>query len=146
MTGCVGLIPAGTECEITTTLYDQFGNTIPLTQAGTLSYSVNDGVYTESSNMYFADTVGSWQLSVTSTIGLSDSIAIETGHGEMASLEIVPSSWDITADEVVYSTQRELTSKAIVFLLIFRLQIGPLSMTVKSMLQVTNLLTGLLLD
>ena len=102
LTGCVGLIPAGTECEITTTLYDQFGNTIPLTQAGTLSYSVNDGVYTESSNMYFADTVGSWQLSVTSTIGLSDSIAIETGHGEMASLEIVPSSWDITADEVVY--------------------------------------------
>ena len=102
MTGCSGVIPAGTECEITTTLYDQFGNTIPLTEAGALSYTVNDGLYDEATSMYFADTVGIWQLSVTSAIGLSDSIAIQTGHGQMSSLEIVPSSWDITADEIVF--------------------------------------------
>ena len=100
--GCSGLIPAGTECEITTTLYDQFGNTIPLSEAGVLTYTVTDGSYNEASNMYFANTVGTWQLSVTTTIGLSDSISIQTGHGAMASLEIVPSTWDITADEVVY--------------------------------------------
>jgi hypothetical protein len=102
MTGCSGVIPAGTECEITTTLYDQFGNTIPLTEAGALSYTVNDGLYDEATSMYFADTVGIWQLSVTSAIGLSNSIAIQTGHGQMSSLEIVPSSWDITADEFVF--------------------------------------------
>lgn len=102
MTGCNGVVPAGTECEITTTLYDQFGNTIPLTEAGALSYTVNDGLYSEATGMYFANTVGMWQLSVTSAIGLSDSIAVQTGHGQMSSLEIVPSSWDITADEVVF--------------------------------------------
>ena len=102
LTGCAGIVPAGTECEITTTLYDQFGNVIPLTDAGALSYSVNDGFYSEATSMYFANTVGTWQLSVTSAIGLSDSISIQTGHGQMASLEIVPSVWDITADEVVF--------------------------------------------
>ena len=102
LTGCTGVVPAGTECEITTTLYDQFGNVIPLTEAGALSYSVNDGFYSEATSMYFANTVGTWQLSVTSAIGLSDSITIQTGHGQMASLEIVPSAWDITADDVVF--------------------------------------------
>ena len=102
LTGCDGVVPAGTECEVTTTLYDQFGNVIPLTEAGALSYSVNDGFYSEATSMYFADTVGTWQLSITSAIGLSDSITVQTGHGQMASLEIVPSVWDITADEVVF--------------------------------------------
>ena len=102
LTGCAGVVPAGTECEITTTLYDQFGNVIPLTEAGALSYSVNDGFYSEATSMYFANTVGTWQLSLTSAIGLSDSITIQTGHGQMASLEITPSVWDITADEVVF--------------------------------------------
>ena len=102
LTGCSGVVPAGTECEITTTLYDQYRNVIPLTEAGALSYSVNDGLYSEATNMYFANTVGMWQLSLTSAIGLSDSISIQTGHGQMASLEIVPSAWDITADDVVF--------------------------------------------
>ena len=102
LTGCTGVVPAGTECEITTTLYDQFWNVIPLTEAGALSYSINDGSFNEATSMYFADTVGTWQLSVASAIGLSDSIAIQTGHGQMASLEIVPSAWDITADEFVF--------------------------------------------
>ena len=102
LTGCDGIVPAGTECEITTTLYDQFGNVIPLSEAGALSYSVNDGLYSEATNMYFANTVGTWQLSLTSAIGLVDSIAIQTGHGQMAALEITPSAWDITADDVVF--------------------------------------------
>jgi len=102
LTGCTGVVAAGTECAITTTLYDQFGNIIPLTEAGALSYTVNDGFYSEATSMYFANTVGTWQLSITSAIGLSDSITIQTGHGQMASLEIVPSVWDITADEVVF--------------------------------------------
>ena len=102
LTGCSGVVPAGTECEITTTLYDQYRNIIPLTEAGALSFSVNDGLYSEATSMYFADTVGMWQLSLTSAIGLSDSIPIQTGHGQMASLEIVPSAWDITADDVVF--------------------------------------------
>ena len=102
LTGCSGVVPAGTECEITTTLYDQFGNIIPLTEAGALSYTVNDGLYSEATNMYFADNVGTWQLSVNSAIGLVDSITIQTGHGQMASLEIIPSAWDITADDVIF--------------------------------------------
>ena len=102
LSGCNGVVPAGTECEITTTLFDQFGNVIPLSEAGALSYSVNDGLYSEATNMYFADTVGTWQLSITSAIGLSDSITIQTGHGQMDSLEIIPSAWDITADDVVF--------------------------------------------
>ena len=102
LTGCDGIVPAGTECEITTILYDQFSNVIPLSDAGALSYTVNDGLYSEATSMYFADTVGTWQFSVTSAIGLSDSITIQTGHGQMASLEIIPSAWDITADDVVF--------------------------------------------
>lgn len=102
LTGCEGVTPAGTECEITTTLYDQFGNIIPLSEAGALTYSVTDGLYSEATNMYFADHVGTWQLSLTSGIGLSDSITISTGHGAMDSLEIVPSAWDLTADEVIF--------------------------------------------
>ena len=102
LTGCEGVTPAGTECEITTTLYDQFGNIIPLSEAGALTYSVTDGLYSEATNMYFADNVGTWQLSLTSGIGLSDSITISTGHGAMDSLEIVPSAWDLTADEVIF--------------------------------------------
>ncbi|RPG80975.1 MAG: hypothetical protein CBC77_000560, partial [Euryarchaeota archaeon TMED117] len=100
--GCEGVTPAGTECEITTTLYDQFGNIIPLSEAGALTYSVTDGLYSEATNMYFADNVGTWQLSLTTGIGLSDSITISTGHGAMDSLEIVPSAWDLTADEVIF--------------------------------------------
>ena len=102
LTGCEGITPAGTECEITTTLYDQFGNIIPLSQAGALTYSVTDGLYSEATNMYFADQVGTWQFSLTSGIGLSDSITITTGHGAMDSLEIVPSAWDLTADELIF--------------------------------------------
>jgi hypothetical protein len=102
LTGCEGVTPAGTECEITTTLYDQFGNIIPLSEAGALTYSVTDGLYSEATNMYFADHVGTWQLSLSSGIGLSDSITISTGHGAMDSLEIVPSAWDLTADEVIF--------------------------------------------
>ena len=102
LTGCDGVTPAGTECEVTTTLYDQFGNIIPLSEAGALTYSVTDGLYSEATNMYFADKVGTWQFSLTSGIGLSDSITITTGHGAMDSLEIIPSAWDLTADEVIF--------------------------------------------
>ena len=102
LTGCEGVTPAGTECEITTTLYDQFGNTIPLAQAGALTYSVTDGLFSEATSMYFADNVGTWQFSLTSGIGLSDSLTITTGHGAMDSLEIIPSAWDLTADEIIF--------------------------------------------
>ncbi len=102
LVGCEGVTPAGTECEITTTLYDQFGNIIPLSEAGALTYSVTDGLYSEATSMYFADQVGTWQFSLTSGIGLSDSITITTGHGAMDSLEIVPSAWDLTADEIIF--------------------------------------------
>ncbi|MEC7111290.1 MAG: DNRLRE domain-containing protein [Candidatus Thermoplasmatota archaeon] len=102
LSGCEGVIPAGTSCDVTHTVIDQYGNTMDAAFAGGLSWSTTNGNYSEASMAYTADHVGSWTLSVTSASGAEGSLDIEVGHGEMASLELVASATSITADDVVY--------------------------------------------
>tara|TARA_B100000683_G_scaffold59235_1_gene57285 strand:+ start:72042 stop:81215 length:9174 start_codon:yes stop_codon:yes gene_type:complete len=100
--GCEGVIPAGTSCDVTHTVIDQYGNTMDAAFAGGLSWSTTNGNYSEANMAYTADHVGSWTLSVTSASGAEGSLDVEVGHGEMASLELVASATSITADDVVY--------------------------------------------
>ena len=102
LTGCEGVVPAGEWCDITHTLYDQYGNVLNETQAGLLSWTTNDGNYSELNDQYFPDHLGTWTLSLTSVSGASAEINITVGHGEMQSLELAVSSTEITADERVY--------------------------------------------
>ncbi|MDE0557975.1 MAG: DNRLRE domain-containing protein, partial [Candidatus Poseidoniaceae archaeon] len=102
LTGCEGTVPAGEWCDITHLLYDQYGNLLNITQAGLLTWSTNDGNYSELNGQYFPDHLGIWNLTLTSISGASAQIEITVGHGEMQSLELAVSSTSITADELVY--------------------------------------------
>jgi hypothetical protein len=102
LTGCEGIVPAGEWCDITHTLYDQYGNVLNETQAGLLSWTTNDGNYSELNDQYFPDHLGTWTLTLTSVSGATAEINITVGHGEMQSLELATSSTTITADERVY--------------------------------------------
>ena len=102
LSGCDGMIPAGTTCDVTHAVVDQFGNSMDVTFAGGLSWTTTNGNFSESAMAYTADHVGAWTLSVTSASGASGSLDLDVGHGNMASLELVASSTSITADDVVY--------------------------------------------
>ena len=101
--GCQGTIPAGILCAVVHTLFDQFGNEITdLSEAGSLTWSTTNGNYTELSNEYFPDQVGEWYLNLTTTSGALGSLMLTVGHGEIESLELIPSATSITADEQVW--------------------------------------------
>ncbi len=102
LTGCEGTVPAGEWCDITHLLYDQYGNLLNISQAGLLTWSTDDGNYSELNGQYFPDHLGVWNLTLTSISGASAQIEITVGHGEMQSLELAVSSTSITADEIVY--------------------------------------------
>ena len=102
LTGCEGVVPAGEWCDITHTLFDQYGNVLNSTEAGLLSWTTNNGNYSEINEQYFPDHLGTWTLTLTSVSGASAEINITVGHGEMQSLELATSSTSITADERVY--------------------------------------------
>ena len=101
--GCQGTVPAGIWCAVTHTLFDQFGNEIlDVSEAGDLSWTTNNGNYSETSDEYFPDHIGMWNLNLTSTSGAVGSLMVNVGHGQMASLELDASSTAITADEHVW--------------------------------------------
>ncbi len=103
LVGCQGTVPAGVFCDITHTLHDQFGNEISdLSEAGVLTWTTDNGNYSESTGQYFPDHVGQWYLNLSSTSGAQGSILIDVGHGQIASLELAASSLSITADEQVW--------------------------------------------
>ena len=102
LSGCEGTVPAGEWCDITHLLYDQYGNLLNISQAGLLTWSTNNGNYSELNGQYFPDHLGIWNLSLTSISGVSAQMEITVGHGEMQSLELAASSTSITADDLVY--------------------------------------------
>ncbi|MBT60982.1 MAG: hypothetical protein CMA63_05460 [Euryarchaeota archaeon] len=103
LSGCSGEVPAGLLCAISHTLFDQFGNQImDVTEAGDLTWTTNDGNYSESTSEYFPDHVGTWYLNLTSTSGAEATLMIVVGHGQMASLELIASSTSVTADDRVW--------------------------------------------
>ena len=101
--GCSGTNPAGVWCSITHTLYDQFDNEIQdVSQAGSLTWTVENGNYSTVNSEYFPDHVGEWMLNLTSTSGAEGQLAIIVGHGEMDRLELDLSETAITADDRIY--------------------------------------------
>ena len=101
--GCVGTNPAGVWCTVTHTLFDQFHNEIAdVTEAGPLTWVVENGNYSTVNGEYFPDHVGQWMLNLTSTSGAAGQLAITVGHGEMEQLELDLSATEITADDRIY--------------------------------------------
>jgi hypothetical protein len=101
--GCAGVTPAGVWCAITHTLYDQFDNEIQdVTEAGSLTWTTENGNYSTLNSEYFPDHVGQWMLNLTSTSGAQAQLAITVGHGEMDRLELDLSETAITADDRIY--------------------------------------------
>ncbi len=100
--GCEGTRPAGQWCDIEARLFDQFGNQLPIEEAGDLTWTTTNGNYSELNQQYFPDHVGAWWLNLTSTSGAAAQLSIVVGHGEMAMLELDASSTSITADDRVY--------------------------------------------
>ena len=101
-TGCETVLKAGTTCQLNWTLHDQYGNMLDLADGGAITWTVGGGTFTESNGTFFAETVGTYAITMTSTEGLFYELSIEIDHGEMASLEIIASSTFVTADEIVY--------------------------------------------
>ena len=102
ITGCESVIKAGTTCQLSWTLHDQYGNMLDLADGGAITWTVGGGTFTESNGTFFAEVVGTYAINMTSTEGLFYELPIEIDHGEMASLEIIASSTFVTADEIVY--------------------------------------------
>ena len=100
--GCEGTVPAGVWCDITLELYDQFGNSLDLDDAGNLTWTTTNGNYSEINAQYFPDHVGVWWLNVSSVSGASASMEITVGHGQIDHLELEVSATSITADDRVY--------------------------------------------
>ena len=44
LSGCEGVVPAGTSCDVTHTVIDQYGNTMDAAFAGGLSWSTTNGI------------------------------------------------------------------------------------------------------
>jgi hypothetical protein len=102
VSGCEGTVPAGVWCEVSTQLFDQFGNLLDIEDAGALTWTTTNGNYSDVNDEYYPDHVGSWHLNLSSAIGLTYSLPITVGHGQMAYLEITSSDLEITADEIIY--------------------------------------------
>ena len=100
--GCEGTVPAGVWCDITLDLYDQFDNSLDISDAGNLTWTTTNGNYSEVNQEYFPDHVGIWWLNLTSVSGASDALQITVGHGAIDHLELEVSSTSITADDRVY--------------------------------------------
>ena len=101
--GCDGINPAGVWCPVTHTLYDQFHNEIQdVSEAGSLTWTVENGNYSTENGEYFPDHVGVWMLNLTSTSGAVGQLSIIVGHGEMDRLELDLSATSITADDRIY--------------------------------------------
>ena len=101
LSGCSGTVPAGTTCAISYELFDQYGNLMPNSEGGVLTWSVTDGNFSETEEEFTADHVGTWVLTMTSSSGAGDTLDIVVGHGQMANWRFA-SNTSITADELVY--------------------------------------------
>ncbi|MDP6363040.1 MAG: hypothetical protein QF633_07410, partial [Candidatus Poseidoniaceae archaeon] len=71
-------------------------------EAGSLTWTVENGNYSTENGEYFPDHVGVWMLNLTSTSGAVGQLSIIVGHGEMDRLELDLSATSITADDRIY--------------------------------------------
>jgi hypothetical protein len=114
LTGCETVLESGNTCSLYATIFDQFGNLVWFDDVGSYSLTATSGNIVKiqtptphsqppSANIIVGEftgiLVGNSTVDISTANGLTDSIAVEVDHGQMASLELIGSSSTITADE-----------------------------------------------
>ena len=93
-------VASGERVSVLPVAVDRLGNTIPLALAGDLAYSMDSGTV-DNSGMYTGESVGTWVIDCTATLGATGSTTVEVTVGTPVSLEIVHPSRTVLADEAV---------------------------------------------
>jgi len=93
-------VPAGETRDFNWTAYDSHDNPITPFRVGSVNWSVENGSIS-SVGEYSAYTVGFWNLTLMTGIGLNSTQLVETTHGVIADLEVNPSNNSLTADGAI---------------------------------------------
>ena len=98
---CSENVAAGEDCQFTFTLRDAKMNELQLSEAGNISWQVDDGNMT-TTGLYSADKVGTWYVNLSSASGASASSMITVGHGLIDHLRVDVSNESVSADDIVW--------------------------------------------
>ena len=93
-------IPAGETRDFNWTAYDSHDNPITPFRVGSVNWSVENGSISAVGG-YSAYTVGFWNLTLMTGVGLNATQLVETTHGAIADLELTESNNSLTVDEAV---------------------------------------------
>ena len=93
-------VASGERISVLPDAIDRQGNPVPLALAGDLSYSMESGTV-DNSGMYTGESVGTWIIDCTATLGATGSTTVEVTVGTPVSLEIVHPARIVLADEAV---------------------------------------------
>ena len=99
VSGCA-VVDAGSTCTYTWIIEDIRFNEMPALQAGTVSWSVENGNIT-SAGEFTGDHVGNWTINASSSVGVGGSFDIEVIYGAIGSVILTANVTEITADESV---------------------------------------------
>ena len=91
---------AGVGTQIQASAEDRLGNSVPLSSAAGLDWTVERGSI-DSAGYYVGQEVGTWQINVTSGVGANGTGWITVGPGLVNSLEIIDPNRLISADEAL---------------------------------------------
>ena len=94
--GC-DIVLAGEICVYTWTVEDVRDNPMPALQAGTVSWSVDDGNISAQGD-FSADRVGNWTITASSSVGVSGNFDVEVVYGAISHVILVADTNEITAD------------------------------------------------
>ena len=93
-------VASGERVSVLPEAVDRQGNLVPLALAGDLSYSMESGSV-DNGGMYTGESVGTWVIDCTATLGATGSTTVEVTVGTPVSLEIVHPNRIVLADEAV---------------------------------------------
>lgn len=99
VSGCA-VVDAGSTCTYTWIIEDIRFNEMPALQAGTVSWSVENGNIT-SAGEFTGDHVGNWTINASSSVGVGGSFDVEVIYGAIGSVILTSNVTEITADESV---------------------------------------------
>ena len=91
---------AGVGTQLQALVEDRLGNSLPLSAAAGLDWTVERGAI-DSAGYYVGQEVGVWQINVTSGVGANGTGWVSVGPGLVNSLEIIDPNRLISADEAL---------------------------------------------
>jgi len=101
MSPCSENVAAGEDCQFTFILRDAKMNELQLSEAGNISWQVDDGNMS-TAGLYSADKIGTWHVNLTSASGANASSMITVGHGLIDHLRVDVSNESVSADDIVW--------------------------------------------